>query len=533
MKTGTKHGIGLALLATLTPQLLAQPAVPPAAVPATVVVTPAAQPMTLWDYLGLGKAQWEACKIKFCNCPLGQLLNNSLYGPGAFTGGILGPCCPIGPTLEDLNKDPTTAVGAAAQIQKREAEARARRLAVRYLGTVDCHWYPEAKVALIGALRGDQNECVRLEAAIALQRGCCCNKDTIKALTNTLSPAPKDGFPVENSERVKAAAFAALDRCLACQTAIIEAGGAGVEKPVPEKPREVVPPPEKPGEATSGKGNLKLLSYYEQGDNRTMAQVIEEARRVMDQNAAGTQTAGPSHVGGRSIVELVTSALSVSPGHATTERTVPQPAATPEPSTVRVTPQAAPNPVQVKPQAVPGSVQVTPQVVPNTVQVKPQVVPSTVQVKPQPVSALQPVGYNEVVTATQSAPRVAPLSAQPAPQAAPLSATGQDALAMLRNGTSAEHREWAANYLSTLDWRSHPELLQSLLTAARTDSAPGVRAQCIRCVVRMQANTLAVVNALRALKADSDAHVRQEAEQGLVLLASCQGGACSMGPLPR
>ncbi|HTN74609.1 MAG TPA: hypothetical protein VL096_05160, partial [Pirellulaceae bacterium] len=52
-------------------------------------------------------------------------------------------------------------VGAAAKIQADQAAAKERMLAVRFLGTIDCHWYPEAEAALVAALRADRSECVR------------------------------------------------------------------------------------------------------------------------------------------------------------------------------------------------------------------------------------------------------------------------------------------------------------------------------------------------------------------------------------
>ena len=108
-----------------------------------------------------------ACKERFCRSPLGNLVNNMLKPVGAFSGGMVGSCCP--PALpSDLAKPPDSAEGAAARIKADEAEAKARRAAVRYLGTVDCHYWPEAQAALIIALRADRNECVRLEAALAL-----------------------------------------------------------------------------------------------------------------------------------------------------------------------------------------------------------------------------------------------------------------------------------------------------------------------------------------------------------------------------
>src|SRR5262249_53825978 len=102
-----------------------------------------------------------------------------------------------------------------AQIKADEAAAKKRRAAVRYLGTVDCNYWPEAQEALINALRADRNECVRLEAAWALGRGCCCNNATMQALKLTVEGSTEDGNPAEDSERVRAAAHFALEHCLA------------------------------------------------------------------------------------------------------------------------------------------------------------------------------------------------------------------------------------------------------------------------------------------------------------------------------
>src|SRR5207248_6163987 len=131
-----------------------------------------------------------------------------------FSGGLIPSCCPNMPSPQDLAAGGP--VGAAAKIKKDEAEAKARRAAVRYLGTVNCHYWPEAEAALIGSLRGDRNECVRWEAAMALGSGCCCTKKTIAALDITVTGSDKDGNPSETSERVRAAAMSALQHCLSC-----------------------------------------------------------------------------------------------------------------------------------------------------------------------------------------------------------------------------------------------------------------------------------------------------------------------------
>src|SRR5205823_14946141 len=132
---------------------------------------------------------------------------------GAITGVIIVPCCPTF-IPADLLMPPDGAEGAAARIKADEAGAKKRRAAVRYLGTVDCNYWPEAQEALINSLRADRNECVRLEAAWALGRGCCCTRKTLEALALTVSGSERDGNPIERSDRVRAAAQGSLDHCL-------------------------------------------------------------------------------------------------------------------------------------------------------------------------------------------------------------------------------------------------------------------------------------------------------------------------------
>src|SRR5262249_1866788 len=114
--------------------------------------------------------------------------------------------------------------------------ARARREAIRYLGTVDCNWWPEARDALINGLRMDPNECVRHEAALALLRGCCCNKKVMDALKDSANGTDKFG-PRENSWRVREAACEALAHCAAV---FVEEGPATEQ----QKLKEVVPAPQ-------------------------------------------------------------------------------------------------------------------------------------------------------------------------------------------------------------------------------------------------------------------------------------------------
>ncbi len=181
--------------------------------------TTAAQPTTLWSFLGLSSSNLQACKAKFCASPLGTMANSMVTGPlGAVTGGFLPTLCPP-PTAAQAaalaNQPGAGAQAAAAKIQADEAGAKARVAAVEYLGTVDCSRWPEASDALVKALLEDHNECVRFAAAKALNSGCCCNKDTIEALRICVSgETKKKGNAPETSPRVKAAAFAALQNCL-------------------------------------------------------------------------------------------------------------------------------------------------------------------------------------------------------------------------------------------------------------------------------------------------------------------------------
>jgi hypothetical protein len=173
----------------------------------------------LWTFLCPTKEQKDACKQKFCQSMAGQLVNSMLKPITMFSGGLMPDCCPPNqPTAADLAKPGDSAEGAAAQIQKSEAEAKARRAAVKYLGTVDCHYFPEAEAALVNALRTDTNECVRLEAALSLSRGCCCTKAIMEALTICVNGTSKDKHPSETSPRVRAVAYVALQRCLSCPT---------------------------------------------------------------------------------------------------------------------------------------------------------------------------------------------------------------------------------------------------------------------------------------------------------------------------
>jgi hypothetical protein len=93
-------------------------------------------------------------------------------------------------------------------------------------------------------------------------------------------------------------------------------------------------------------------------------------------------------------------------------------------------------------------------------------------------------------------------------------------LAALRTSLYPSQREWAADRLATCDWRSQPAVVEGLVFAARNDPAPMVRVGCLRALARMHAVCDMAVAAARELQNDTDARVRQEAEQTLGALQS-------------
>jgi hypothetical protein len=86
---------------------------------------------------------------------------------------------------------------------------------------------------------------------------------------------------------------------------------------------------------------------------------------------------------------------------------------------------------------------------------------------------------------------------------------------ILKNSLYPSQREWSAEYLASLDWHTHEQVLPALLTAAREDPAATVRLSCVRCLARMNVNADLMRGTLEALHSDPDAGVRTAADQAL------------------
>jgi hypothetical protein len=223
--------------------------------------------------------QKAACRAAFCASPLGQFTSAGGRQLSFMTGGLLGNCCPQNQASpQDLLLPPDSSLGAAALIKQDEAAAKARRAAVRYLGTVDCRYWPEAEEALINALRADKIECVRWEAAMALQRGCCCTLKIMEALAICVSGSERDGQPAEHSDRVREAAAFALSMCCAVEVPA-EPTAAPDEKrddKLEGGPREGIGPKEGAGIKSS-----PLREYYRKVAAQPRSRVVAGARRAL------------------------------------------------------------------------------------------------------------------------------------------------------------------------------------------------------------------------------------------------------------
>lgn len=313
---------------------------PISAAPAPVGIAPYPPPPgppTLGQFLGLSYPQREYRQRRLARTPFGQLRERVQTPLSKLTGGLIPPFPPQTPSLAELQAPGP--VGAAAKVKLDRETAADRIKAVEYLGTVDCHYWPEAEDALVGALRADRNEWVRLAAAQTLGKGCCCTKKTITALTMVVSCSMEDGNPVEKSPQVIAAAQAALDRCLAmacaCEPALpveAEPAAPATEQPRQEQPREL---PEsgaiqaaysKPGPAGSEKSAGGLPdgqvarptgpAFYERVARMPWGNVIAAGRAAMmstPQVPAAVQLAGPNRDLDASGVDLTPRARTESP----------------------------------------------------------------------------------------------------------------------------------------------------------------------------------------------------------------------------
>ncbi len=175
------------------------------------------------------------------------------------------------------------------------APAEERMKAVSSLGAVDYHSWPEAEVALIGALRADRNECIRMKAATVLGSGCWCTKKTIMALSLAASGSDCDGYPTEKSPRVRGVAQNSLHHCLACyreaESVYPDRKDTNKKSGLMLPPLDPAPPARDPEKGSSSGGSagttsisrppVEPVSYYQQVDKQPTAEIFANARRSL------------------------------------------------------------------------------------------------------------------------------------------------------------------------------------------------------------------------------------------------------------
>jgi hypothetical protein len=515
--------------------------------------------------------QKTACKEHICSTQFGQLINNSLLPVGAFTGGLLGPCCPPY-TQADLKKPSDSAEGAAAKIKADEAGAKARVAAVKYLARVDCSYWPEAADALVNALRADKNECVRFAAAQALGSGCCCGKKTIVALSIAAAGSDRDGNPAEKSERVRMASQAALEHCLAkCGCAI----------PIPsatprEGPTEGPSPIKSIGATDVHDGKpVEPAVYYKRVESMSSAQLTDTVRQsamtwnqisapaVMDGDINVAMAGGTSYAADHSLLGVFSGAfapaksLLAPPGRQAppTQVATAKVTETAKPADMAKTTEGMksgrvkvtgdlrftdafdetpiqPKPIQPKP--IQKVVYQTPKTseeqqpaqppvskptyqLPVVMQSQPTAQPATPHVQLPVVKIAQPTAQSATPSVQLPVVKPAQPPVLPKPAATQTSfppASGMDVgnmLRLLHDSSKPEQRVWAASELGGVDGRGNPDVVDALVVAGQIDSSAAVRQQCIRSLIKMNANGPAVRQLFESLQNDADRGVQQEA----------------------
>ena len=89
---------------------------------------------------------------------------------------------------------------------------------------------------------------------------------------------------------------------------------------------------------------------------------------------------------------------------------------------------------------------------------------------------------------------------------------------VLRESPYPAQRAWAAQSLTTFEWRANPQIVPMLLQSATQDPVANVRAGCVNSLSRMNAAVEPVFGALHTLRNDIDPTVRQEVEQAFMKL---------------
>jgi hypothetical protein len=459
----------------------------------------------------------DACKRKIADTPLGQLLQNAKKPLSALTGGIVGG--PLKPT--DKEAAAPGVGGAAAAGKKDAAEAAKRRADVKYLGTLDCRYYPDAAKALADGLRTDPSECVRYEAALALGHACCCSEVTVKALTASVSGMDTDGNPAERSTRVRMAACIALERCLACYT-------PPTPEPEPEKKND------KPKGEKSTTGEKSSSDSTGPESEKKEPNTTEPEKKETDKK--GTDAAAKPMVPQPSKDQVELARQTVSAFHDLMAVSQPviqaQVQSTPK-SLYHLIQAAASEPVRASTPAytTPPTVQMAMASRPTpaaTIALKPAVPDLTPAARMEPATS-EPRKFApppQLMPTAPSPDTTTPVKAEMKAEAKAEITVSPTAEARVKElstksltGPEAASQHAAIRELVKYDWKTYPLVASTMLLGAQTTSfKDAVRVDFIRHLVAYRVNHREVIEGLASVTLDTDPWVREEATKALEAL---------------
>ncbi len=485
--------VGLSSIAVAQPPIALAPLPGPG--PTGIAPRPAMPTQnTLGSFLGVSADQREYRQRANADSPLAQLRQRILPNSRLKS-----------PSLAELQAP--GAVGAASQVKLDRANAEKRMAAVEYLGTVDCHYWPEAEEALIGALRGDRNECVRLQAANVLLNGCCCTKKVIKALAEAASGTDCDGFPAEKSARVRAAAQAALEHCLTCfcdmESKCPDKNCDKKPAPLPKlEPAPLPKPIEKGEDLKKGKEGSMAEGYYNRVAKMPSAEIIADARKAL-------LIAIPMEVAGPTVNQHDLMAAG-EPGPELASLRSPRPstllnAFSSKPTTPGVMPIAS------RPM---GS---TNAVVHHTVPTVPEAAPMTfVQPAMSKGPVVPPVVAAKLPTYAAPTPMVQAVKTMPVSHVTPQVNRGEQVTKMMKGLVPVSELAAGIDQLTAEDLRTNPGLTTELIAAGAKSSSVPVRSATIKALVRCKVATPEAMTTLKtAAQTDPEATIRAAASAGL------------------
>ena len=468
---------------------------------------------TLWSYLGVSADQREYRQRARADTPLGQLRSRLPGGAKLNT-----------PSLAELQAP--GAVGAAAQVKLDRANAEKRMEAVELLGTVDCPYWPEAEEALVGALRGDRNESVRLQAANALLNGCCCTKKIIKALSESAAGTNCDGFPAEKSSRVREAAQTALEKCLACfceMEANCEKNCGRKPDPLPKLDPAPQPKPiEKSTDPKKGKEGSRAESYYDQVAKMPSSVLVADARKALSLSI-------PIDAAGTTINQLDLMAAG-EPGPDAAGLRSPKPTslmnwfsskpATPGVTPIAFRPMAATSPVvrqtpsyQMPPYQMPALSMMEIAPANSMGPTAPAKMPPVAQPKPMPANYAVPQPQATRAEVATPTPTPTPTtSAQVVLQAS----RGDKVSKMMKGLVPVSELAAAIDQLTTEDLRNNQGLTSELVAVGGRSTSVPVRLATVQALVRCHVTTAEAQTILQtAAQSDPEMAIRSAAQVGV------------------